>query len=208
MPKRSLGLVLAGALTGLAGPVWAQGLPVQMAITCAEGGLSLSMSGERAELLSGDVALPLRQEPAASGMRMVAEVDPDTWVWTKGDEVTVRLAGRELSACAVSGMTTVTGAPWTVTEIAGAPVTGTAPDLLWDEEGGFTGSGGCNRFTGSWGPEGPGPLAATRMACPEPVMAQEQALFAALARVTGLRLDAQGGLDLRAGDEVVIRARR
>jgi heat shock protein HslJ len=47
-----------------------------------------------------------------------------------------------------------------------------------------SGSGGCNSYNGSYVAEGSaieiGPAAATLMACPEPIMAQEQAFFAAL----------------------------
>jgi heat shock protein HslJ len=59
-----------------------------------------------------------------------------------------------------------------------APVTAT-----FDGET-VSGSGGCNSYSASYGTDGStidiGPVAATLMACPEPVMAQEQAFFEAL----------------------------
>ncbi len=51
-------------------------------------------------------------------------------------------------------------------------------------EGELGGFGGCNRFFGTWQIDGDaiaiGPLGATRMACPPPLMVHEAALFAAL----------------------------
>ena len=50
--------------------------------------------------------------------------------------------------------------------------------------GAVSGSGGCNSYSAAYVTEGSaieiGPAAATLMACPEPVMGQEQAFFAAL----------------------------
>jgi heat shock protein HslJ len=50
------------------------------------------------------------------------------------------------------------------------------------------GSAGCNRFSGTYTMEGEslsfGPLATTRMACPEPIMEQERAFLAALESTT------------------------
>ena len=48
----------------------------------------------------------------------------------------------------------------------------------------LSGRSGCNRYTGSWTADGDtltiGPLAVTRMACPEPLMSLEQAFLSAL----------------------------
>ena len=69
-----------------------------------------------------------------------------------------------------------------------------APHLVLDEVSSrLSGSGGCNRLAGSYevGDEGLrfGPIASTRMACSEAVMERESAFLAALAEVTGHRLD-------------------
>lgn len=64
--------------------------------------------------------------------------------------------------------------------------TGSALSLAFDANGRLSGSGGCNRFTGSYRADGKslsiGPLAATRKACaqPEGVMQQEAAYLRAL----------------------------
>lgn len=84
------------------------------------------------------------------------------------------------------------------------------PARLRFEEGRVGGSAGCNRLVGGYTLEGEAlrfapSMAATMMACPEPLMTQEQAVYAALAEVASHRrnanrlelLDAQGALVLR-----------
>jgi putative lipoprotein len=83
------------------------------------------------------------------------------------------------------------------------------PFLDFDvEELRVSGSGGCNRLTGSFETTGGelrfGPIATTLRACLEPVMHRETAFLAALARTTGFRLDKEG-LALLDGSEVVAR---
>lgn len=76
------------------------------------------------------------------------------------------------------------------------------------EDGRASGTSGCNRFTGPVTAEEGGRLtfgllATTLMACPEPVMAQEQIFLSLLGRVDeALRLD--GSLHLLAGGTVVV----
>ena len=69
-------------------------------------------------------------------------------------------------------------------------------------EGELGGFGGCNRFFGTWQAGGGtltiGPIGATRMACPPPLMEHEAALFAALEATRGFERD---GVDLRLFDE-------
>ena len=86
------------------------------------------------------------------------------------------------------------GSEWRVLGIAGEAVPdGVEPLLRFGAEGSLTGSGGCNRFTAAYAIEGEGlsigPLAATRMACPEPAMTVEGQLFAAMAAVRGFARD-------------------
>lgn len=86
------------------------------------------------------------------------------------------------------------GSEWRALGIAGEEVPeGVEALLRFGAEGGLTGSGGCNRFTGAYAIEGEGltigPLAATRMACPEPAMTVEGQLFAALGAVRGFARD-------------------
>lgn len=84
------------------------------------------------------------------------------------------------------------------------------PARLRFQDGRVSGSAGCNRLTGSYTLEGEAirfdpSMATTMMACPEPLMAQEQAVHAALAEVASHRrgadrlelLDGDGALVLR-----------
>lgn len=66
-----------------------------------------------------------------------------------------------------------------------APVEGTEITLSFTGDGQANGTGGCNRYFGSFetGEDGAlsfGPLGSTRMACPTEVMDQETAFFRAL----------------------------
>ncbi len=60
-------------------------------------------------------------------------------------------------------------------------------------EGQLTGSSGCNRLTGRYQIDGDrltiGPLASTRMACPEPLMEAEQRVHAALGQIASFKRD-------------------
>lgn len=81
--------------------------------------------------------------------------------------------------------------------------------ITFGSDGRVAGSGGCNRFTGSYvfdsGKLTFSALASTRMACPPEVMEKEQAFFDLLDKVRGVKVDhtlllflAEDGTDLRA----------
>jgi len=65
--------------------------------------------------------------------------------------------------------------------------------LVFDGEGRVSGSGGCNRYTGSYtygdGELTFGPLAGTKMMCPEAVMDQEDRFLEALAAIDRVAVD-------------------
>lgn len=104
------------------------------------------------------------------------------------------------------------GAEWQVSAIDGAAVAGRAPTLTFGPDGRMSGFGGCNRIMGSYTQDGAslgfGPVAGTKMMCPDDEMAVEQAFLAALARVDAVAAAAGGGLDLRSAGRVVIAATR
>lgn len=90
------------------------------------------------------------------------------------------------------------GSEWRPLTLSGKPFPeGVEAFLQFGDDGGLTGRGGCNRFVGSYEIQGEmlviGPVASTRMACPEPAMEAEAALFRAFDAVHGFERD---GADL------------
>ena len=103
------------------------------------------------------------------------------------------------------------GPTWTVESIsidgsATAPASGTAMTAVF-EDGTVSGTGGCNTYSGSYSVDGDaitfGPLVSTLIACEDPIGAQEQAYFAALARADGFDVDG-GTLTLSEGDTALV----
>lgn len=98
-------------------------------------------------------------------------------------------------ALTFSPLTPIVGTEWTLVSLNGTHVTESAPTLTLDDEGRLSGSGGCNRYGGSYtltdGMLTISPLFSTRMACAEPVMAQEMAFLNALEAVTSARVEGQ-----------------
>ena len=81
--------------------------------------------------------------------------------------------------------TDLAGSEWRPVRIGALKVSPEADVFVqFQGEGQLSGQGGCNRFFGPWQIDGEaiaiGPLASTRMACPEPQMELEAALFGAL----------------------------
>jgi heat shock protein HslJ len=102
---------------------------------------------------------------------------------------------------------------WALVELDGLPVEvgpdEIVPSLVFDlEESRVSGSGGVNRLTGAFALDEDelrfGPLATTRMAGPGEAMQREQAVVAALERVTSYELDGRS-LTLLAGDAPIAR---
>ncbi|MBX9925125.1 MAG: META domain-containing protein [Hyphomicrobiaceae bacterium] len=84
------------------------------------------------------------------------------------------------------------GGTWTVRTIGGAAVDGTVSStVVFDGAGHARGTTGCNRYrtavTTSDKLVSFGPLATTRMACPEPQMARERAFTQAISNVAAFR---------------------
>ncbi len=83
---------------------------------------------------------------------------------------------------------------WEVFEIGSQPIEGgRVPTLSIANDGAVAGTGSCNRYTGRAeigdATLAFGPVAATQMACPDPLGAQERMFFDALSRVTGFLID-------------------
>ena len=100
------------------------------------------------------------------------------------------------------------GTQWTLVSIGDTPaIEGAGARLSFDSGGNVSGSTGCNSISGSYALDGSaltfGPLATTRMACEDALMAQEAAVLEALAGVSGWEIDADGRLHLTGGTELV-----
>jgi len=81
------------------------------------------------------------------------------------------------------------GTSWRLEDLAGTEaLDDVEATLSFPEAGQVQGNGSCNRFTGTVTISGDsisfGPLAVTKMACPEPVMAQEDLFLKALNEAT------------------------
>lgn len=107
---------------------------------------------------------------------------------------------------------TLAGPAWIVASIAGAVPAGRRPVTLRFEEGGrMGGQGPCNSYGGQWSLDG-GRLSvrgvfSTMMACPEPAMTQERALFRILETARAWSIGEQGGLSIE-GEGGTLTARR
>lgn len=87
------------------------------------------------------------------------------------------------------------GVTWVLSEVGGVePVEGAAVTLRFADDGTVSGSGGCNRFSGTYEAD-PGKLTigeslgSTMMACADDVMAVEAAVLAALPKATGFQVE-------------------
>jgi heat shock protein HslJ len=101
------------------------------------------------------------------------------------------------------------GTSWMLVSVGANPVVaGSGAGLTFDAGGNVSGSTGCNRVSGSYAVDGAaltfGPLATTRMACEENLMAQETSVLEALTDVSGWEIDADGRLHLTGGTELVL----
>jgi heat shock protein HslJ len=135
-------------------------------------------------------------------VRMVEAICRDTMTGMPYPEtVTIETAEGLLEGCGGDPVTLLEGAEWVIEEIAGLGVIEASPLTLNFREGGNVGGmGGCNRYSAGFTLSGEGlsigPAAATMMACEEPLMRLEQALFQALPAVTRFDIADSGALML------------
>ncbi|MFB2764535.1 MULTISPECIES: META domain-containing protein [Marinobacter] len=97
------------------------------------------------------------------------------------------------------------GSQWQVEEIDGDPVAeGSDVTIAFTDEGRVSGSASCNRYQGGWDANGTqlelSRMAATRMACPEPLMQQENRFLKLLGDVQHYQFEADGRLVLETAD--------
>lgn len=126
------------------------------------------------------------------------------------------LCALPLAACSLAedvtdeGSKQLVGRTWVAEEVSGAPsADGVTSTMEVSDDGRVSGNAGCNGYFGSViiADEGMsfGNLGSTKMACPQPMMAQEDRLLAALDNTRGYRLE-NGSLFLLDGaGEVLVR---
>jgi heat shock protein HslJ len=136
-------------------------------------------------------ALELRLAPGLCRDDMTGMPYPET--------VTVTLAGAALTGCGGDPLELLGGEEWVVEDIAGRGIVGgSRVTLAFAEDGGLSGTASCNRYAAgvTIGGEGVsvGQIAATRKMCPEALMDQEGAFFAALASVGRFDIGTDGAL--------------
>lgn len=185
------------------------------------GGMTLSRLGME------DVILPLGDPLMSdSGDILVIATDPDRAVLTRRplicrdsmtgmpypETIDLDLGDHVLSGCGGDPAVLLVGRDWLVENIDGAGVpAGADVTLGFGSDGRVAGSGGCNRWFASFDLTGEGlsigPAGATMMVCAPPVMDHEGRFFAALAKVTGFDIGADGALVLWGPDGGVITAR-
>ncbi|WP_237213135.1 YbaY family lipoprotein [Falsiroseomonas oryziterrae] len=129
-----------------------------------------------------------------------------------GDRVELRLVrAREAAAQSAPAPQDLVGPAWVAEDIGGRGAVDRArSEITFTPDGRVQGSGGCNRFAGSYTREGAtlriGQVAATMMACAPALSDQERRFFAALEAVRGWRVE-NGLLHLTdASGATVIRA--
>jgi len=102
--------------------------------------------------------------------------------------------------------TTLGGVTWRLEDLAGHGVIDNSHVTIeFLPDGKVTGSGGCNRYSGSATLKGPQitftPLASTMMACSPELMDQEMRFFAALGKASTVSFDKTGALLIQVNGE-------
>ncbi len=113
------------------------------------------------------------------------------------------VVGLAVAACGSEAPPTLDGTSWTLVSLNGQEPLAEAPITIEFAGEQVSGSAGCNQYSGGYTAEGSelsfGALATTRMACPEPIMAQEAAYLAALEGSASYALE-DGRLVIESGD--------
>lgn len=118
------------------------------------------------------------------------------------DSVTVTADGKTVQGCGgrILPPETLAGSTWRFVSVGGAKVSADQPTSLQFDGARLSGSVGCNRFSGSYKVDGTtltaGPVMRTEMACPEPAMSHEDAVFKLLAAPVALTFADDGTLIL------------
>lgn len=118
------------------------------------------------------------------------------WKLLAGSLITVQMLLAGTGAAASGSADVLNDSSWVLSTLSGEePLSGQRVTLHF-ADGKVHGGDGCNRYSGSYTATGEklrvvGPLASTRMACPEPVMRQADAFSNALTRSAAFRKDSR-----------------
>ena len=127
--------------------------------------------------------------------------------------VEVSWQGQTLRGCGGEPVELLLGEVWQVVDSEGAGGADLPQmTLAFGSDGRIAGIAACNRYSGAFSLSGEGlrlsQLSTTRMACAPALMDREQRFLAALGAVTGFAIGADGSLELKSGERVLMRARR
>ena len=203
---------MVAALVVVAGaPVLAQSsvdsLPVHVGLDCGGAALAMVLEGDSGRLFYSGAEMPMARSRSASGVKFDSVDDPETYVWTKGGEATVRIAGAVLEACRVDRVSRVTDGPWRVALLDDESLEGGPVTLSFGADGALSGALGCGDLAGNWsaGDDGVARMEVTAEdgeSCAPEEATRRESLIAALRAVTGFGFTSDGALELRADDEV------
>lgn len=94
-----------------------------------------------------------------------------------------------------AGATELPGTSWVIKNLPGTQIGTAVPTIAFGTDGTVSGSAGCNTFNGSYTADGSsisfGPLATTKMACPQVDTAVETVFLEGLAGATSWSIDGQ-----------------
>ncbi len=141
-------------------------------------------------------ATPFQARPSFNGWRYLATamtVDVTFAPCSDGmsdrtykDSVTIMVGNTQYKGCGggVLPSASLNDTAWTIGALGGVAVADSTKTAVRFADGKVSGTAGCNRFSGSYTHQGNvlifGPIAATKMMCPEPQMAQENRFLSLL----------------------------
>lgn len=116
-------------------------------------------------------------------------------------EAALALGDEELAGCGGDPADLLTGHTWRLSEISGDTIgTQTEPTIEFHPDGRVSGRTGCNLFMGNFDLTGEAltfsGIGASMMACPDPLMTQENQILDAMEAVTRFDITSSGALEL------------
>jgi heat shock protein HslJ len=159
-----------------------------------------TQDGASLTLASGPMTLRACEGPVAVQEAAIVAALPLVDSFTAESSLVLQDADGSALLTYAPGLSSLAGTSWQATGINNGKEAVVSQEgtekvtALFGDDGTLSGSGGCNSYTGTYTTSGTdqitiGALAATEMACPEPVMEIEQMYFAALGTVATYRIE-------------------